>query len=243
MALSKTIFAMIPARYGSTRLKMKNLALINDKPMISYAISAAKQSGVFDSVVVNSEHRVFQSIADRYECDFYLRPDYLGSSDAKSDSVVFDFMQKFSEAEIVAWVNPIAPFQTHDEIREIISYFVEKDLDSLITVENKKVHCLYNSVPVNYQRNQIFSQTQDLKPVQQFVYSLMIWKSHTFKIEYKKHGYALFCGNFDVYPVRKNSEIIIKTAHDLILADTLMRSLERSPNTQLIRYDQIVEKF
>ena len=44
------VYAMIPARLGSTRLKMKNLALIDGKPMISYAINAAVKSGVFDKV-------------------------------------------------------------------------------------------------------------------------------------------------------------------------------------------------
>jgi CMP-N-acetylneuraminic acid synthetase len=32
------IYAMIPARIGSTRFKMKNLALLIGKPMIAYAI-------------------------------------------------------------------------------------------------------------------------------------------------------------------------------------------------------------
>jgi len=32
---------MIPERFGSIRLKIKNLALIDGKPMISYAIKAA----------------------------------------------------------------------------------------------------------------------------------------------------------------------------------------------------------
>ena len=60
------VYAMIPARFGSTRLKMKNLALIDGKPMISYVINAAKESGVFDKIIVNSEHLIFKSIADRY---------------------------------------------------------------------------------------------------------------------------------------------------------------------------------
>ena len=56
--LSKPIiYAMIPARIGSTRLKMKNLALINGKPLIYYAIQAAKDSGVFDKIVLNSENQ------------------------------------------------------------------------------------------------------------------------------------------------------------------------------------------
>jgi CMP-N-acetylneuraminic acid synthetase len=32
------IVAMVPARMGSERLKMKNLALLNGQPLISYAI-------------------------------------------------------------------------------------------------------------------------------------------------------------------------------------------------------------
>ena len=48
------IYAMIPARFGSTRLKMKNLALIAGKPMISYAITAAKEAGVFNKIFINS---------------------------------------------------------------------------------------------------------------------------------------------------------------------------------------------
>ena len=64
------IYAMIPARLGSTRLKMKNLALIDGKPMISYAINAAVKSGVFDKIIVNSESNIYSSIANRYKVDF-----------------------------------------------------------------------------------------------------------------------------------------------------------------------------
>ena len=52
---SKNIIAMIPARMGSTRLTMKNLALLNGKPLIYYAINAAKDSEVFKRIVINSE--------------------------------------------------------------------------------------------------------------------------------------------------------------------------------------------
>ena len=34
---AQRIIAMIPARIGSTRLKMKNLALLNGKPLIAYS--------------------------------------------------------------------------------------------------------------------------------------------------------------------------------------------------------------
>ena len=86
--LMKTrIIAMIPARVGSERLKMKNLALINGKPLIYYSIKAAKDSGIFDKIVLNSDSQIFGEIATRYDIDFYLRPRELGSSETKSDDV------------------------------------------------------------------------------------------------------------------------------------------------------------
>ena len=65
------IIAMIPARRGSTHLKAKNLALLNGRPLVSYAIEAAKASGVFDRVVLNSEDDIFSGIAQEYGAEFY----------------------------------------------------------------------------------------------------------------------------------------------------------------------------
>ena len=237
------IYAMIPARYGSTRLKMKNLALIAGKPMISYAIAAAKESGVFDRIFVNSENVIFKKIADKYKVDFYHRPKDLGSSHTKSNSVVADFMQKHLEASIVVWVNPIAPFQTGAEIAEIVDFFINNELDSLITIEDKQVHCNYKRKPVNYMVEEQFAQTQDLEPVQAFVYSIMMWRRDIFLHEFTKSGYALFCGNFGVFSVCKLSSSIIKTAEDLKLADFLMRSINNLSSSYKIKYDKLVKNY
>ena len=56
---------MIPVRIGSIRLKMKNLAMINGKPMIYYVIHAAKKSGIFDKIVLNSDSELFAKIAEK----------------------------------------------------------------------------------------------------------------------------------------------------------------------------------
>ena len=210
MSKKPLIYAMIPARLGSTRLKMKNLALINNKPMISYAIEAAKKSGVFDKVVLNSESDIFNEIANRHEILFYHRPADLGSSKAKSDLVIADFMNNFPEADIVAWVNPISPFQTSDEIVKIINYFIDNKLDSLITTEEKQVHCNFNNKPVNYSPETSFEQTQNLKPLQSFVYTTMMWRSKRFLSDFNNKGFGLFCGNFSTFSVSRLSSIIIK---------------------------------
>ncbi|MBI5195866.1 MAG: hypothetical protein HZA10_06060 [Nitrospirae bacterium] len=233
------IIAMIPARIGSTRLKMKNLALINGKPLISYAIEAAKASGVFSRVVVNSDDEIFSDIARRYSVEFYLRPKDLGSSATKSDNVVYDFMLKHP-SDIVAWVNPTSPLQTGEEIKEVIDYFIKENLDTLITVKNEQVHCIFKGSPVNFKTDEIFAQTQDLMPVQPFVYSIMMWKNKTFIDAFEKNGHALFCGKIGYHPVSKETAIIIKTKEDIMLADYVMRA-KASSGGYVIQYDEIVK--
>ncbi len=242
MLVDPIVYAMVPARFGSTRLKMKNLALIDGKPMVSYAIDAAKNSGVFDQIMLNSENDIFKSIAVRHNIKFYHRPTDLGSSQTKSDAVVANFMQSFPEADIVVWVNPVAPFQKSNEIGEIVHYFIKNDLDSLITVEDKQVHCNYKKQPINYSLDGLFCQTQELAPVQPFVYSVMMWRSSVFLEEFNRKGYGLFCGKFDTYSVEKLSGIIIKNQDDLMLADLLMQSMSNMSGDYQLQYDELVHK-
>lgn len=242
MSDNPIIYAMIPARFGSTRLKMKNLALINNKPMISYAINSAIDSKAFDKIVLNSENAIFNEIALRHNISFYQRSDDLGSSEAKSDSVVADFIQNFPEADIVVWINPIAPFQTSQEIANIVSYFINNNLDSLITIEEKQVHCNYKNEPINYSLEGVFDQTQDLTPVQSFSYTTMMWKSSKFLEEFKLKGFGLFCGKFCTYAVSKLSSIIIKNKEDLMLADFLMQAIEKNSKGYKTKYDSLLNK-
>ena len=232
------IYAMIPARIGSQRLKYKNLALINKKPMIYYAIKEAKKSGCFDKIFINSDHEIFSKIAQRYKVNFYKRAKKLGGSNIKSDSVVYDFIKNNSGIDIFVWVNSIAPFQTSVEIKKIVSFFSRKKIDSLVTVENKKIHCNYNKKPLNYSKNSKFSKTQDLKEIQIFAYSLMMWKRKAFLKQYKENKNAILCGKTYFYPVRNLSTIIIKKVEDLKLADYVMKS---SSKKFTLKYDKIIK--
>lgn len=239
MSNKQKIIAMIPARMGSTRLKQKNLALLDGKPMIFYAINAAKESDVFDKIVINSESEVFAKIASRYGVDFYKRPDALATSDAKSDQVVDDFIEN-NPCDIVVWVNSIAPLQSSEEIKEVVDYFIKEDLDSLITVKDEQVHCLYKGRPLNFNENELFAKTQDLEPVQPFVYSIMMWKADAFRKAYEKEGHAVLFGKVGYYPVNKLSTIIIKREEDLKLAEYIIVGRKMKKDSEL-EYDEVAK--
>ena len=239
--MKRKIIAMIPARVGSERLKMKNLALINDKPMIYYAIQAAIESKIFDNIILNSDSKIFEKIARRYNIDFYLRPLFLGSSETKSDDVIADFMKPYSANDIIVWINSINPFQKGENINKIVKYFLNNYLDSLITVENRQVHTNFRNQPLNYKIGEIFSKTQDIEPIQPFVYSIMMWRVGSFLAHYKKDGFAIFSGKFGVYPVRGLVTITIKTKNDLLFADKIMRGLNNNKEIDKLKYDEIVK--
>ena len=233
----ETIIAMIPARIGSARLPMKNLALIDGEPMISYAIKAAKESGVFDRVVINSDDPVFDKIAKRYGVKFYHRPEGLGSSTTKSDLVVYDFMQKH-EADIICWVNPTSPLQTGREIRKVIGHFQAESLDTLITTAHQQVHANFKGKPLNYATGELFAQTQDLEPVELFVYSIMMWRFAPFIKEYDQKQKAFFVGKVGFYPVSKLTSIIIKRKEDIKLVEFILKSLKEGLADEVV-YDPV----
>ncbi len=59
--MNKKCIALIPARGGSKRIVNKNIKLFDGKPLISYSIEAAINSGLFERVIVSTDS---QEIAD-----------------------------------------------------------------------------------------------------------------------------------------------------------------------------------
>ena len=216
------ILAMIPARIGSERLKRKNLALLNKKPLIYYAINAAKKSKIFNEIYINSDDKIFKKIADQNKINFYLRPKKLGSSNTRSDDVVHDFLKKH-QCDILVWINSIAPLQTSFEIQSAVKYFVKKKYNSLITINEHFNHALINKKPINFKTNSKFMKTQDLKPLQTMVYSQMMWKSKSFIKSYNKNKHAILHGKVGYFPVSREAGLIVKYKSDLKILSILLK--------------------
>lgn len=76
--------AIIPARGGSKRIPKKNIISFCGKPMIAYALEAARASGVFDQIHVSTDSHEIAEVVDGlgYSVDFLrdasLADDYTG---------------------------------------------------------------------------------------------------------------------------------------------------------------------
>ena len=63
---SKKKFAIIPARGGSKRIPRKNVKHFCGQPMIAYAIKAARESGLFDRIIVSTDDHEIAALAVEY---------------------------------------------------------------------------------------------------------------------------------------------------------------------------------
>ena len=91
--MSKVV-AFIPARLGSQRVPKKNLRILGGKPLIAWSIEAAKASGVFDEIYVNSEADILGRVALDFGVKYYKRPEHHATNAAVNDDFALDFIQK-----------------------------------------------------------------------------------------------------------------------------------------------------
>ena len=229
---------MIPARIGSQRLKYKNLALLDGKPLIYYVIDQAKKTKIFKDIYINSDDLLFKEISKRYKISFYKRSKKLGGSSVKSDEVVNDFIANI-DCDIIVWLNPIAPLQTSKEIKNVINYFIKKKLNSLITTNKIYRHAIFKNKNLNFKNGEKFTKTQDLEPIEEFVYSVMMWKSNSFKKNYSKLKGSIIHGKFDTFEVSNYSGLIVKNKFDLSVVENIIKGNKN----KIVKYDKIIKKI
>ena len=73
--------AFVPARWGSERVRGKNVRPLAGHPLLAYAIATAKQSGVFQRVVVSTDSEETAEIGRWYGAKVpFLRPPELATA-------------------------------------------------------------------------------------------------------------------------------------------------------------------
>ncbi len=137
------ILVVIPARGGSKRILRKNIRLLADKPLISYAINIAKSSRYVDDVVVSTEDLETLAIAEKFGASVIRRSPDLAGDQIPIDPVVFDATvqkekQAFDEYDIVITLQPTSPLLKSETLDKAIEKFENLNIDSVISVIGDK---------------------------------------------------------------------------------------------------------
>jgi N-acylneuraminate cytidylyltransferase len=131
--------AIITARGGSKRIPKKNIKDFMGKPLISYSITAAIDSGVFEKVIVSTDSQEIKDIALKYGAEVpFMRSEKNSDDFATTADVILEVLDKLKENgdeyHKACCIYPTAPFLTGKKLIESWELFNNSSAYSLISV-------------------------------------------------------------------------------------------------------------
>ena len=124
--------AVIPARGGSKRIPRKNILPFGGKPMIAYAIEAARESGLFEHVVVSTDDDEIAELAQRHGASVpFRRPKELADDQTVTVPVIAHAAQWFVDQgqapAAVCCIYPCVPLLRAQDLRGAYELFKQRN--------------------------------------------------------------------------------------------------------------------
>lgn len=225
--------AIIPARSGSKGLPDKNIKLLNGKPLMAYAIEAAKKSNMFDEVMVSTDSLKYAEIAESCGAVVpFMRNTASANDTASSWDVVEEVLSEYEKRGKVfddfCLLQPTSPLRTAEDIQNAYRIFSEKGAMAVVSVcecEHSPLWCnLLNDNmelkgfidPQNYLRR------QELKKFYRINGAIYIVS----RKEFLKNQFIYREGSF-AYIMSQDRSIDIDSLLDFKVAETLILSGEK----------------
>lgn len=228
----KKRLAIIPARGGSKGIPLKNIYLVNQKPLIYYSIKEAlkaKELGMLDTVVVSTDSEKIASIAKEYGADVpFLRPSNMAADNAKSVDLMIhaiDFFRKKGQMyDDVVLLQPTSPLRSCEDICGAINAYEKQSIPTLVSCYKEESVSEYNSyymqngigIPRNVDHNK-GKRRQELPEL--FVRNGAIFITNTEFLLEKK---LVISDNPILYIMPKERSINIDTEYDMKLAEWMI---------------------
>jgi len=137
------IAALIPARSGSKRIKNKNIRKLNGIPLIAYSIQAARESGLFERVIVSTDSPQIAGIAINFGAEVpFLRPSKFAHDTSPDIEWLSHLLGDIGELpEYFAILRPTSPFRTSGTILRAWTEFLKvPSAESIRAVEKCLQH-------------------------------------------------------------------------------------------------------
>ena len=152
--------AIIPARGGSKRIPRKNIRLFFGKPIIAYSIAAARESELFDRIIVSTDDEEIGAVARQHGAEVpFLRPKEIADDFSGTNAVVKHCLQWLESnnmpAQYACCIYPTAPF--------IQSVFLREGFEKLIE-SGKSYAFSVTSFPFPIQRAIKINQQGEIEP-------------------------------------------------------------------------------
>ena len=125
--------AIIPARGGSKRIPKKNIMEFKGKPMIAWTISAARDSKMYERIIVSTDDEEIAEVSKKYGAEIpFLREEHVDDHSTVSQAVAWT-LKRMKEIDNIAYDNvtslmPNCPMRDSAGIIDSLKNFESKDL-------------------------------------------------------------------------------------------------------------------
>ena len=131
--------AIITARGGSKRIPRKNIKPFCGKPILAYSIQAAKDSGIFDEVMVSTDDEEIAQIAREYGAEVpFLRSEATSNDYATTAEVLLEVAEEYEKRgksfDQICCIYPTAPFVTGEKLVRAEQLLENSGADSVVPV-------------------------------------------------------------------------------------------------------------
>ena len=212
--------ALIPARGGSKGIPRKNLAPLAGKPLLRWAIDAARAADSVTRAVVSTDD---DEIADEAaDVEVLRRPAELAGDDTPMLDVIRHALEHVEPCDVLVLLQPTSPLRRPEQIDEAVRLLLETGADTVVSVVE---------VPHRYEPSSLM-ELRDGRLVARSEPATRQAKERL----YARNGPAilalrpgglgdgLYSGNVAAYVMEERDSLDIDTPHDLELAERLLSS-------------------
>lgn len=229
------ILCTICARGGSKGVKNKNIKPINGKPLIAYTIEQAKDSGLFEYIVISTDSDDIANISKEYRAEVFFKRDATMASDkAGKLDVIRDAFKRSEEYyntqfDYLIDLDATAPLRDVADIISAFKQFKKNNNDNLITAMPSRRSPYFNLVEVNKEGKVYLSKTlknailrrQDAPKTYDMNASIYIWKRD---VILQKN--SIFLEKTGLYIMPEERSIDIDSELDYRFVEFLMKEKE-----------------
>jgi len=230
--IKKELLAVIPARGGSKRVHKKNIKLLGNKPLVSWAIDSAKDSDAIDEILVSTDSiEILEICKSTGYLNNYVRPANLATDTANQFLVMQHAIEHYLangvEFKNIVLLQPTSPFRTGELIDRAYQEFKKKKCDALISVTLSDTPRQWtnflpedNSLANFIDERYIGKQSQELGKTYKFDGSLYFYNVKRLLKEKK----LIFKNNIYAFILQGHESLDIDNQLDLDFANFLIKS-------------------
>lgn len=134
------ILSIIPARGNSKSIKLKNLALLNNKPLIYYSIKQSLKSKIINRTIVSTDNKKIAKIAMKYGAEVpFLRPKKISKDNSTDLDFILHTLKELKKEkyypDLIVQLRPTQPFRKINFIDQAINKMIQnKKADALRSI-------------------------------------------------------------------------------------------------------------